>query len=287
VSNHLITATYKANLRTPMRKAVMVLLADKASDDGSGIWASKQTMADELCCSKQAVIDTVKAFVAEGLLREDGQRKSPNGYTNCYAINVEQLVKVGLVNCHAKKIDRSLSNTSQSAGPVNEVDVTSQSAGPKPSRTHVDKPKGLPTARARKISKEVGWSCIPKSWSPPAIEALPQQARACAEKWTAASYAAHGEAFHSFWRSSGKKLADWDTRWAERVITMHSQIMRDQKYGTAPMDTAPKTITKPMTAAELHRAIDFNRTTGNARRADELAAELARLTGPPNEVHAF
>ena len=64
VSNHLISATYKRDLRTPMRKSVMALFADKASDDGTGIYASKQTMADELCCSKQALLDTVDFCIA-------------------------------------------------------------------------------------------------------------------------------------------------------------------------------------------------------------------------------
>jgi biotin operon repressor len=148
MSNHLIGATYKADLSTPMRKAVMVLLADKASDDGSGIWASKQTMADELCCSKQAVITTIKAFLAQGLLVEDGHRKAPTGYTNCYAINVEKLQSLALVKCWADKTKGSTSFTSQPRSPVNVTEVRGQPPLPKPSRTtlsnnkrtHVDKP---------------------------------------------------------------------------------------------------------------------------------------------------
>jgi hypothetical protein len=45
-------------------------MADKASDYGTGIWASKQTMADELEVSKQTVITTIKGLVADGLLVE-------------------------------------------------------------------------------------------------------------------------------------------------------------------------------------------------------------------------
>lgn len=246
-------------------KLVLLALADCANDEG-GCWPSMKTLVMKCSKGERTIQASIKSLVEAGHLSR-----------------AERLGKGCFYTVHPRR-----NCTPAETAPPQNLPETPAEFADKPSRTIiVDKPKGLPTARARKISKEVGWSCIPKSWSPPAIEALPQQARACAEKWTAASYAAHGEAFHSFWRSSGKKLVDWDTRWAERVITMHSQIMRDQKYGTAPMDTAPKTITKPMTAAELHRAIDFNRTTGNARRADELAAELARLTGPPNEVHAF
>lgn len=134
MSNHLITAAYKADLRTPMRKAVMVLLADKASDDGSGIWASKQTMADELCCSKQAVITTIKGFLEEGLLIETGQRKSTTGYTNCYAINVTGLRAIELVKCHKDAEARgSTSFTGQPTLPVNDDDGRGQPPLPKPS----------------------------------------------------------------------------------------------------------------------------------------------------------
>lgn len=134
MSNHLITAAYKADLRTPMRKAVMVLLADKASDDGSGIWASKQTMADELCCSKQAVITTIKAFIDEGLLIEAGHRKSATGYTNCYAISISALRQLELVKCHKESEARgSTKLTGQPPLPVNEDYGRGQPPLPKPS----------------------------------------------------------------------------------------------------------------------------------------------------------
>ncbi len=133
MSNHLISLAYTRDLRTSMRKAMLVLMADKASDDGSGIWAAKQTMADELCCSKQTVIDTIKAFVAEGLVSECGQRKSPNGYTVEYSLRVDALEALPLVKYHADKGSRKL--TGQPALPVNEPDLTGQPAGPKPSLT--------------------------------------------------------------------------------------------------------------------------------------------------------
>ncbi len=135
MSNHLISLAYTRDLRTSMRKAMLVLMADKASDDGSGIWAAKQTMADELCCSKQTVIDTIKGFIAEGLVNECGQRKSPNGYTVEYRLNVEAMEALALVKCHADKGSRKL--TGQPAGPVKDADRTSQPTGPKPSRTHL------------------------------------------------------------------------------------------------------------------------------------------------------
>ncbi|MES2904527.1 MAG: hypothetical protein V4696_10115 [Pseudomonadota bacterium] len=156
MSNHLISLAYKRDLRTSMRKAVLVLMADKASDDGSGIWAAKQTMADELCCSKQTVIDTIKGFVAEGIVSERGQRKSPNGYTVEYHLNVAVVEALPLVKCHADKGSRKL--TGQPAGPVKEIDPTSQPAGPEPSLNPspsvVSNETTPPTAEIQKVKPE-------------------------------------------------------------------------------------------------------------------------------------
>ncbi|MFD0823440.1 hypothetical protein ACFQ0D_35145, partial [Micromonospora zhanjiangensis] len=131
MSNHLISATYKRDLRTPMRKSVMALFADKASDDGTGIYASKQTMADELCCSKQALLDTIKAFMLEGLLVEVGKRRVANGFTVEYGIVVDALEALPLVKCHADRAARqSISLTGQPAGPVNHLDRSTSLAPP-------------------------------------------------------------------------------------------------------------------------------------------------------------
>lgn len=130
MSNHLISATYKRELRTPMRKSVMALLADKASDDGSGIYASKQTMADELCCSKQAILDTIKGFLADGLLEELGQRRVPSGFTVEYGIVVDALEALPLVKCHAERAKRgSAKTTGQRQAPVKQVDRSTSHAG--------------------------------------------------------------------------------------------------------------------------------------------------------------
>ncbi|AYJ87649.1 hypothetical protein D3Y57_19130 [Sphingomonas paeninsulae] len=117
MSNHIISMAYKRDLRTAMRKSVMVLLADKASDDGSGIWASKKTMADELCCSKQTVIDTVQQFIDEGLLVKLGERRNANGYTVEYGIDMAALAATPMVKCHQDK--GSSDWTGKPAGPVN------------------------------------------------------------------------------------------------------------------------------------------------------------------------
>src|SRR3546814_5078527 len=82
-------------------------------------------MAEELGTTKQTFITTIKSLVADGLLIEAGQRKSPNGYTIEYTINVAKLQALPLVACHqsrdltgpaalpVKQLDRSEEHTSE------------------------------------------------------------------------------------------------------------------------------------------------------------------------------
>lgn len=145
MSNHLISEAYKRQLGSMARNAVMVLLADKASDDGTGIWASKQRMAEELGTTKQTVITTIKALVADGLLSEAGQRKCANGYTVEYQINVSALQALPLVASH-----QSNSVTGQAARPVKPHKLTGQAARPKPSGTpHNGLANAKPSARGQ------------------------------------------------------------------------------------------------------------------------------------------
>ncbi len=202
MSNHIISLAYKRDLKTSMRKSVMVLLADKASDDGSGIYASKQTMADELCCSKQTVIDTIKGFIAEGLVVEIGHRRNDNGYTVEYGINVEVLEAVPLVNCHANRQSKRL--TGKPAGPVNEADATGQPAGPKPS-------KNPP------IKQTQAAHCLPDGWMPDDF-GNGTKSREVVDGWPPDELEGQIEHFTAHHRSKGSKFKDWQDAWSTWVL---------------------------------------------------------------------
>jgi hypothetical protein len=114
-------------------------------------------MADELCCSKQSVISTIQDFISEGLLLELGRRKSPNGFTVEYGIVVDVLTDLPLVACHAHQSRRL---TGQRAGPVKEVDLTSQPVGPEPSLTPLTseaKASSVKRARAKSVFELPDW----------------------------------------------------------------------------------------------------------------------------------
>lgn len=149
MSKRLTTIVYSRQLRSLTQNAVLALLADKADDDGSGIWASKLTMADELCTSKQTVIAAVRSLVADGLLREVGRRKALTGFTIEYAIEVAALKALPLVPAHERKRSRSL--TGQAASPVKEDNPTGQGALPHRSKSLTPPVKQLDPNRPRTV----------------------------------------------------------------------------------------------------------------------------------------
>lgn len=276
MSNHLTSEVYKRRVGSMSRNAVLVLLADKASDDGSGIWASKQRMADELGCSKQTVIDTIKGLISDGLLIECGHRANPNGYTVEYAIDVKALHALPLVPHHDNQSSRL---TGQKSGPVSEVDVTSQAAGPHQSSSLTQTPLNLPKppsgarAKARtaaadlnnRIEGEARASAapadgaadagpelkgrladrgtrLPADWTPPPIAELPPMARALVEQWPSGAYEAVCETFRLHWHSETRAVGckrDWGAALGKWLINDHSKIMRDAKAGVSFAHLAP------------------------------------------------
>ncbi|MBU2889081.1 hypothetical protein [Celeribacter halophilus] len=71
---------------SPVRKQIIMFLADKASDDGSGIWCSKGTVQRHTELGESTVKRTITEFLREGILVETGRRPCKNGYTVIYRI---------------------------------------------------------------------------------------------------------------------------------------------------------------------------------------------------------
>lgn len=272
MSNHVSSEVYKRQLGSLTRKAVMALLADKASDNGTGIWASKQTMADELDTSKQTMITTIKSLVADGLLIEVGHRRCQNGYLVEYAIVVHALRQLPHVKAH--HADQSSSLTSQAALPVKQIYPTSQAALPdrsssltqtslEPSLNHTPPTPRRGEERAGSLSQ------IPDDWKVPDRLALPAAIAALAAQWPDGAYQAEAAAFHQHWRGTGRRKADWTAFWAARVQARHSAVLRDTKAGvsfagSAANDTAAAQPALPVAAKrreddrsnELHHMLE-------------------------------
>ena len=73
------------------RKQIIMFLADKASDDGSGIWCSKGTIQRHTELGETTVKRTIRDFLNEGILVETGARGCKNGFTVVYRIDLAKV----------------------------------------------------------------------------------------------------------------------------------------------------------------------------------------------------
>ena len=73
------------------RKQIIMFLADKASDDGSGIWCSKGTIQRHTELGETTVKRTIRDFLKEGILLETGARGCKNGFTVVYRIDLARI----------------------------------------------------------------------------------------------------------------------------------------------------------------------------------------------------
>ena len=74
------------------RKQIIMFLADKASDDGSGIWCSKGTIQRHTELGESTVKRTITDFLREGILIETGRRPCKNGFTVIYRIGLDRVM---------------------------------------------------------------------------------------------------------------------------------------------------------------------------------------------------
>ncbi len=293
MSNHLTSEVYKRRIGSLSRNAVLVLMADKASDDGSGIWASKQRMADELGCSKQTVIEVIKSLMADGLVRECGHRRNANGYTVEYEIDVAALHRLPLVPHH-----QSSSLTGQEAAPVKPVDPTSQAALPHQSssltQTSLNHPEPPREGRAQKraaaadpVELDQGGEAaapaagggkphpLPADWEPPAVGDLPPETAALVRQWPAGAYLHFSANFRDHWASVDRKKrtasghAGAFRNWLRRV---HPEAMRAAKFGLAYVDA----VIRPAVPRQVPPPVRAQADQGENGAA--ILAELRRTT---------
>ena len=86
MSNLIAASVQRRVVGSATRKAVLLYMADKAADDGSGIWTSKANIARDLELSRRAVQIAIQELIRDGLVLETGQRECKHGFTVEYAI---------------------------------------------------------------------------------------------------------------------------------------------------------------------------------------------------------
>lgn len=131
-------------------KAVAMYMADRASDDGSGIWTSKAHIADDTELSKRTVQNAIKQLLSAGLVFEVGQRRHQHGYTVEYSINISAVKK--LPSTREKHPD----TTGAGDSPVQEIHPTG--AGDSPHGVQEIHPNHPLTTHEPPIKKEANAS---------------------------------------------------------------------------------------------------------------------------------
>ena len=74
----LMVAAMKIRVGNPLRKLVLIKLADNASDLGE-CWPSYQHIADQCEISRRSVMNHITALCEAGLLRKEIRKGGPKG----------------------------------------------------------------------------------------------------------------------------------------------------------------------------------------------------------------
>jgi len=131
MSRKLVSIIYDRRCGSMLRKAVLACMADRANDDGSGVWMSKGRIADEVEASRRAVITCIQALVEDGLLFDQGKRYRS---THQYAINVKGLLALPKSRTSSVKnfTDGSEQSVQNCTPPVNIVHTTCEPSSHEP-----------------------------------------------------------------------------------------------------------------------------------------------------------
>jgi len=97
MSIDVATMCMKRVFGSATRKQIICFLADKASDDGTGIWCSKGTIALNTELSKSTVKRIILKFRKEGIISETGKRVNSHGFTVEYRINLDRVEMLDLI----------------------------------------------------------------------------------------------------------------------------------------------------------------------------------------------
>lgn len=218
MSKHVVSLVYSRKAGSLLRKSVLAYMADVANHDGTGVWSSKQRIADEIEASKKGVKECVKALLADGLLTEIGKRPCANGYTIEYAINLDVVAELPLMP-HNK-------DDGGNSAPVNPVPPTGAPSSPdgvpqcpqtvlnrpKPT-TNVVRAQDAPPPKAKKRKPPPRGASrqtrIPDNW-----QLTPNDyAFATSKNLTPQEINHEADQFRNHHSAKGSKFIDWSAAW--------------------------------------------------------------------------
>ncbi|XXD77512.1 helix-turn-helix domain-containing protein [Pseudomonas sp. D2-30] len=147
-----MVAAMKIRVGNPLRKLVLIKLADNASDLGE-CWPSYQHIADQCEISKRSVMNHIAALCACGLLRKEVRKGGPKGNSS----NVYYLTIGG--EPPAPGVVQEIHQGSAADAPPSESAAPGGSAGAAPRTSHSFEPVNEPviepiaTQAAAKVAK--------------------------------------------------------------------------------------------------------------------------------------
>lgn len=126
MSMELMVKAMKASVGNPLRKLVLIKLADNASDNGE-CWPSYQHIADQCEISRRSVINHIKALEESGLLKKVERKGGEKGnHSNLYILQLDG--------------GESPALPSESPAPSGESPAPPPSESPAPRTSHSSEP---------------------------------------------------------------------------------------------------------------------------------------------------
>ncbi|SPO56212.1 conserved protein of unknown function [Pseudomonas sp. JV551A1] len=129
MSMELMVKAMKTKVGNPLRKLVLIKLADNASDQGE-CWPSYQHIADQCEISKRSVMNHISTLCGAGLLRKEIRKGGPKGNSS----NVYYLTLSGAAD--SLGVVQEIHQGSAAGSPPSAADSLGGSAGAAPRTSH-------------------------------------------------------------------------------------------------------------------------------------------------------
>lgn len=134
----LMVAAMKIRVGNPLRKLVLIKLADNASDVGE-CWPSYQHIADQCEISKRSVMNHITALCEAGLLRKEIRKGGPKGNSsNVYFLTLDGGAPP------APGVVQQIHQGNAAGSPPSESPAPGGSAGAAPRTSHSSEPVNEP-----------------------------------------------------------------------------------------------------------------------------------------------
>ena len=213
MSMEMMTKAFKIKVGNPLRKLILIKLADNASDLGE-CWPSYQHIADQCEISKRSVMAHIEALCEMGLVRKE-YRSGPKGNSS----NLYHLKLGGAGDSLGGSAGDSLPSAARSPGSAG--DSLGGSAGDSPRISHSLEP----VKESVSESKSIG---TPAKAAEPSRTGKQEYSTEFEEAWQAYPKRAGGNPKPSAWRA-------WSARIREGIETadMLAGIHRYAAYITA------------------------------------------------------